>query len=385
MSPARRATRRRVLTWTAAVGVPVLAGAAILVPIAASGAVDLPDKTPAELIAFAAASDVDALSGTIEQSSDLGLPDLGALTGAMGDESSEGAPTAADIDDLIALVTGSHTAKVYLDGESARLQVLDRLGERNVYVDGDANQVWYVDSETQTATQLTLPSDAEIDQLHSDAPAPPDSALTPDQMLDQALADLDETTEVTVGTDARVAGRDVYELVLTPRTEDTLVGEIRFAIDGENGVALAAAVTARGASEPAFQTGFTQVDFSAPDPAVFAFTPGDDVTVTQNEIDLPTGAPDHDDATTDAASPVVYGEGWSAVFELPDTSEAGSADVFSGLDPEQLQLLDSLTSAVDGGRVLQTSLVTVLITDDGRVLVGAVPAARLVEAAQTGH
>lgn len=385
MSPARRATRRRVLTWTAAVGVPVLAGAAILVPIAASGAVDLPDKTPAELIAFAAASDVDALSGTIEQSSDLGLPDLGALTGAMGDESSEGAPTAADIDDLIALVTGSHTAKVYLDGESARLQVLDRLGERNVYVDGDANQVWYVDSETQTATQLTLPSDAEIDQLHSDAPAPPDSALTPDQMLDQALADLDETTEVTVGTDARVAGRDVYELVLTPRTEDTLVGEIRFAIDGENGVALAAAVTARGASEPAFQTGFTQVDFSAPDPAVFAFTPGDDVTVTQNEIDLPTGAPDHDDATTDAASPVVYGEGWSAVVELPDTSEAGSADVFSGLDPEQLQLLDSLTSAVDGGRVLQTSLVTVLITDDGRVLVGAVPAARLVEAAQTGH
>ncbi len=73
------------------------------------------------------------------------------------------------------------------------------------------------------------------------------------------------------------------------------------------------------------------------------------------------------------------------MIELPNTSEAGSADVFSGLDPEQLQLLDSLTSAVDGGRVLQTSLVTVLITDDGRVLAGAVPAARLVEAAQTGR
>jgi hypothetical protein len=384
MSPARRATRRRVLTWTAAVGVPVLAGAAILVPIAASGAVDLPDKTPAELIAFAAASEVDALSGTIEQRSDLGLPDLGALTGAMGDESpTAGAPTAADIDDLIALVTGSHTAKVYLDGESARLQVLDQLGERNVYVDGEANEVWYVDSETQTATQLTLPSDAGIDQLHSDAPDPQDSTLTPDQMLDQALADLDETTEVTVGTDARVAGRDVYELVLTPRTEDTLVGEVRFAIDGENGVALAASVTARGAADPAFQTGFTQVDFSAPDPAVFAFTPGDDIAVTQKEIALPTGEPEHDDAT-DAASPVVYGEGWSAVVELPNTSEAG-ADVFSGLDAEQLQLLETVTTSVDGGRVLQTSLVTVLITDDGRVLAGAVPAARLVEAAQTGR
>ncbi len=383
MSPARRATRRRVLTWTAAVGVPVLVGAAILVPIGASGAVDLPDKNPAELIAFAAASEVDALSGTIEQSSDLGLPDLGALTGAMRDDSpSGGAPTAADVDDLIALVTGSHTAKIYLDGESARLQVLDQLGERNVYVDGDANEIWYVDSETQTATQLTLPSDAAFDELHSDAPDPQDSALTPDQMLDQALADLDETTEVTVGTDARVAGRDVYELVLTPRTGDTLVGEVRFAIDGENGVALAASVTARGASDPAFQTGFTQVDFSAPDPAVFAFTPGDDIAVTQKDIALPTGTPDD---ATDAASPVVYGEGWSSVVELPDTSEAGGADVFAGLDPEQLQLLESVTTAVDGGRVLQTSLVSVLIADDGRVLAGAVPAARLVEAAQTGR
>lgn len=391
MSPAHpavgdRAARRRVLTWTAAVGVPVLAGAAILVPMAASGAVDLPDKTPAELIEFAAASDVDALSGTIEQSSDLGLPDLGAITGAMGDGSaSEGAPTAADIDDLISLVTGSHTAKVYLDGESARMQVLDQLGERNVYVDGAANQVWYVDSETQTATQLTLPSDAEIDGLHSDAPVPQEPLPTPDEMLDQALATLDESTEVTVGTDARVAGRDVYELILTPRTTDTLVGEIRFAIDGENGVALAASVTARGASEPAFRTGFTQVDFAAPDPAVFAFTPGDDITVTQKDISLPSGAPDHDDATADAASPVVYGEGWSAVVELPSSGEAGAADVFAGLDPEQLALLNSVTTAVDGGRVLQTSLVTVLITDDGRVLAGAVPAERLVEAAQTGR
>ena len=48
--------------------------------------------------------------------------------------------------------------------------------------------------------------------------------------------------------------------------------------------------------------------------------------------------------------------------------------MFAGLDPEQLAMLESVTTAVDGGRVLQTSLVTVLITDDGRVLAGAVPA-----------
>ena len=107
---------------------------------------------------FAAASEVDALSGTIEQTSELGLPDLGALTGSTGDESSGAdGDSPRDIDDLIALVTGSHTAKVYLDGESARLQVLDQLGERNVYVDGEADEVWYVDSETQTATRSRCP------------------------------------------------------------------------------------------------------------------------------------------------------------------------------------------------------------------------------------
>lgn len=386
---------RRALAWTAAIAVPVVAGAVILVPMAASGAVDLPDKTAEELIEFAGASDVEALSGTIEQTSELGLPDLGALTGSMGGQDSGAAddPSAADIDDLIALVTGSHTAKVYLDGEKARLQVLDRLAERNVYVDGEAGDVWFVDSESAAATRFVLPSDAEVEQLKADVQAKADEAKaaeprtgstvpTPDEMLDQALAALDESTEVTVGTDARVAGRDVYELILEPRTDDTLVGELRFAIDGENGTALAASVTARGASEPAFEIAFTQVDFAAPDPAVFAFEPGADVTVTEKDVPLPTPDETHrgEGPTADAA-PIVTGEGWSTVVELPTRSEVGGG-VFAALEPEQLAMLESVTTAVDGGRVLQTSLLSVLITDDGRVLVGAVPAASLTDAAQ---
>jgi hypothetical protein len=176
----------------------------------------------------------------------------------------------------------------------------------------------------------------------------------------------------------------VYELILAPRTDDTLVGEVRVAIDGETGVALAASVTARGAGAPAFEVAFTQVDFAAPDASVFAFEPAEGVTVTEERIPLPH-AGDHDsEMPTDAAAPVVLGEGWSAVVELPNSSEAG-ADVFSGLDPEQRAMLESVTSEVEGGRVLQTSLMTVLITDDGRVLAGAVPADRLVEAAQTGR
>lgn len=374
MSPAGRA---RALAWTAALAVPLVAGAVILVPMAASGAVDLPDKSPAELIEFAGASEVDALSGTIDQTSALGLPDLDALTGTSG--SGDTGPAAPDIADLLALVTGTHTANVYLDGERARLQVLDPLAERNVYVDGEAGHAWYVDSETQTATRFTLPADADLEQGHSrreDSSADP-AMPTPDRMLDDALARLDETTEVTVGTDARVAGRDVYELILTPRTVDTLVGDVRFAIDGENGVALAASVSARGADEPAFEIAFTRVSFDAPDPSVFDFTPGEGIAVVDEELPLP--APEDSASRANPDAPIVSGEGWSAVVQLPGSN--GTAE----LDAEQRALLEAVTTAVDGGRVLQTSLVSVLITDDGRMLAGAVPASRLVEAAQTGR
>jgi len=394
MSSPRRVPDRRGLAWTAAIAVPILAGAAILVPMAANGAVDLPDKTPQELIEFADASQVDALSGTIEQTSDLGLPDLGSLGGSMGADPGAGdQATAPGIDDLISLVTGTHTAKVYLDGQSARMQVLDPLAERNVYIDGAADQAWYVDSETQSATRLILPSDAELEQLRSDAqknaPAPDagETLPTPEQMLDQALSGLDDSTDVTVGNDSSVAGRDVYELILTPRTTDTLVGEMRFAIDGETGTALAASVTPRGAGEPAWQMTYTQGDFSAPDPSVFAFTPGADVTVTEETLALPTAdgrAKDENGQVKDAGTPTVIGEGWSSVVEMAAPAADGS-DASTGMDADQLAMLENITTAVDGGRALQTSLFSVLITDDGRVLVGAVPTSRLVEAAQSGR
>jgi hypothetical protein len=45
-------------------------------------------------------------------------------------------------------------------------------------------------------------------------------------------------------------------------------------------------------------------------------------------------------------------------------------------------LYSQATTAVSGGRVLSTSLVSVLLTDDGRVFAGAVPASALQSAAE---
>lgn len=422
---------RRFSRWIPAIAAPIAIGVGVvLVPMQANAAVDLPDLTPAELLEFAASSEVAALSGTIEQTSELGLPDLSGLSGTMGGaggsgsggfgdgsdgsadsdgagETGDDAASATDLDDLISLATGTHTARVYLDDTNARLQVLDRLAERDVYVSDEG--AWIYDSAEKAATHITV-DPAALDALKAEleakygaeAEAHADEARerleaelgaplpTPEEVLDEALAKLDEATEVSVGTDARVAGREVYELVLEPRDAETLVGEISVAIDGDTGVALAASVTARGADEPAFSVAFTEVSFEAPDASVFAFTPPTGTTVTEHVVPVPTvaeleqwkaeaesGAPSGDEGMP---QPIVHGEGWSTVVELP----AGAAGA-GGLGSEASAMLEALTQPVDGGRILQTSLVTVLLTDDGRVLAGAVTAERLLDAAASGR
>ena len=232
-----------------------------------------------------------------------------------------------------------HTAKVYLDGSNARLQVLDRLAERNVYVSEDGAWIYGLRVK-QAATHVTVDR-AALEALEGRRPRPTPTRRaaqleaelgaplpTPDEVLDQALAKLDETTEVSVGTDARVAGREVYELVLEPQDADTLVGEVSVAIDGETGVPLAASVTARGADEPAFSVAFTDVSFEAPDASVFAFTPPEGT-----DGDRARGAdPDRRRARAvegrgarpvpasgprGCRGPRCIGEGWSTVVELP--------------------------------------------------------------------
>jgi hypothetical protein len=345
----RRHPRRSPTRWLSIAGASVLAAAvaaAVVIPTAADAQANLPDKTPAELLEFAAASEVTALTGTIEQTSDLGLPDLSSLTESSGD-----ADSSAGASDAI---------------------------ERDVYVDRAAREGWFVDSETKNATHYTVSGDMTAPEWRPDA-----TGETPQQMLDDALATLDDSTEVSVGTDGRVAGRDVYELVLVPKDAASLVGEVRFAIDGETGAALAASVTALGADQPAFDITFTDVSFAAPDPSTLTYTPAPGYTVEKKTLSAPSrdhaAAPDsgQSDVETDAADPpVVHGEGWTAVVELPradtSTSDAGGADA---------AMLESLTQPVAGGRVLETALVTVYFADDGRVFAGAVSADHLAQVA----
>jgi outer membrane lipoprotein-sorting protein len=358
--------------WATAAAVPVaVIAASIVVPaVSATADVDLPDKTPQQVLALAASSSEASYSGTIEQTSDLGLPDVSAQA--------TGGGSSSDAAGALELLTGSHTAKVYADGASKqRVQVIDQLAERDVIRDGSS--VWAYDSKTKEATHATLPAQGTTEKP-SALPDGTSVPQTPAELADLVLSSLEPTTTVTADSDVRVAGRDAYQVVLTPKDSSTLVASATLTVDAETGVPLKVVVAAKGQSDPALSAGFTSVDFGAPAASVFAFTPPADATVT--DVTVPTSASGRTAGDAAHAEKTVIGSGWSTIVGV--TPAAGSTDGTSSADADTTGLLDQLTTKVDGGRVLETSLVSVLLTDDGRVFAGAVDASTL-QAAVAGQ
>lgn len=355
-----RTGRKSWRQWTPAVVAAGAVGAAALVaPFTANAAVDLPDKTAAEVLALIQEKDVDAFSGTVEQAANLGLPDLAELAtpGGSATNDDDDAPSPASA--AMELLTGSHTAQVFVNGpDQARLQVLDQLEERNVILNGA--DLWYYNSDENEAIHATL----------EDHEKPDGTTHAPNDIAAHFLEKIDPSTEVAVGSDRLVAGRAVYDLILTPRSTDSLVGTVTIAVDGETGLPLGVTVAATGNSDPAFSSTFTEISYEEPAADLFTFTPPEGATVTEIEPGEHKGdhPRNHTGNHTDKAAaekPTVVGEGWDAVVVIPAAQQE--------LPPELAQL----STPVDGGELLSTTLVNVLITDDGRVLAGSVTVERL--------
>ncbi|MFF1572129.1 outer membrane lipoprotein carrier protein LolA [Leifsonia sp. NPDC058292] len=356
--------KRRWVRWLPAAVVPAVIGAGVLIAPLAAGAADLPAKSPQEVLALVSSSDSRAFSGTIEQTSDLGLPTLPSTSPGSGDVAGSGSNGGADASSALELLTGSHKAQVAVDGPTkVRVQVLDQLAERDVVRNGD--DVWLYASKGQQVTHVTLPS---ADAADPDAAVPDASSLTPSALAQRFLSAVDPSAAVTLGADTKVAGRDAYDLVLTPRTAATLVGSVSIAVDGSTGIPLRVQVEARGQKNPAVEVEFSSFSADTPSASRFEFTPPSGATVTEKKL----SAGDADGARAEVRAhprPAVTGSGWDAIVTLPAGTASG--DITSS------PLFGQLTTAVDGGRALSTALVSVLITDDGRVLAGAVPVSAL--------
>lgn len=391
----------------------VVAGGVVVSSAAAGGAPDVPPRTAAQVLALAATSDVQALSGTVRTRADLGLPALPSLGGTGGgtgggqggaDGGDPASGSAADPQAVLTrLLTGRTTLRVWLDGpQRQRVQLLDTFAEVAFVHDG--RDVWTFDTGAARGTHYVLPDEAAVRALaeqrktdagRSPAAGTPGDALT--SMTPQALAELvvsrlDPTTAVTLDPPQTVAGRAAYTLVVAPRTDATLVDRAVLAVDAATGLPLRVQVFARGTSEAVLESGFADIDYARPATSRFAFTPPKGADVTTRTVPLPSAAdlpsakgpaarPDGPSTGTAAQRPDVrlVGSGWAAVLVAKPSAAADAPDVAALLANP---LVAQVTTPVDGGRALRTALFSVLVTDDGRVLVGAVPVETLVAAAR---
>jgi outer membrane lipoprotein-sorting protein len=375
---------RNWLRWIPAVAVPAVIAGGVLVGSLPASAVDpLPARTAQEVLAMIAQHQEKSLSGTLEQTSELGLPQLPKA----GPEA--GSPDTAWLE----LLSGPHTARIYLDGpENARIQVMDRMAERNAVKHG--KELWFYNSRDNTAAHAQLPAGAERERTG------PGSVRTPEELAATLLAKLEKTSDVTVGADVRVAGRSAYNLVLTPKSTATLMGSIAISVDGESGLPLGVELKARGQAEPAFSVVFTDLSLDAPDASVFDFRPPPGATVKEipvRERSVEGSVPPSAKGLEPKDShPSVSGTGWESVIELPsgswppDSAPAGPPSTdrelpgATGSGSGAGALLEQATVPVPGGKLLSTALVNVLILDDGRAFAGSVPLERLQSAAAKG-
>ena len=361
--------------------VAIVLGAAALTAVTADATPTLPSRSAAELLVDVQSASVAGLSGTVVQKADLGLPDLPVQMAGRGSSS------------FTSLVSGSHTLRVWYAGDDQqRLALVGTLGESDVIRNG--SDVWTWSSDTNTATHYQLPSRAD----RADGAAEPDpsiAALIPQQAADAALAAIDPTTTVTTDGTAEVAGRSAYELVLAPKDTASLIGQVRIAIDAEQHIPLRVQVMAKDATTPAFEVGFTEISFDTPGAEHFQFSPASGATVTESTLGQgsPAGAPDPNAIGTvrSTAAPTIVGTGWTSVLvaSMPSAPAAaaetpGGASASAAGPVDLGAILGSLPQKSGdwgSGRLLQSALFSVLVTDDGRVIAGAVAPDLLYQAA----
>lgn len=274
-------------------------------------------------------------------------------------------------------------ARIYSDGTGkARISLNKQMSETTIVEDG--NTLWIWDSSDRSVRKIPHPTG--VAEKTAEELADPASAAQ------QLISAIQEDSTVTVDGTAQVAGRSVYQLVLTPKpTEKTLLREVRVAIDSELRVPLRLEVLANGQADPALRIGFTEFNPGAQDGNLFQFSPPAGAKVTEqkpgdHKID-PKAARD----LLTQINPQLVGKGWDTVIvgkvptELLSAAVSGQSDKSDkGPKVDVTSLLRQFAKQVNGsfgtGWVVTTKVGTALFTADGRAAFGAVPEQVLIDA-----
>jgi outer membrane lipoprotein-sorting protein len=346
------------LRWVIPIAViAALTGGVAFATRSQSATPSLPSRSAAQLLAAVARARVAGLSGTVVETARLGLPALPSV----------GSGSAS----LTGLVAGSHTIRVWYAGsDKARVAVSGTLAESDIIRNG--RNLWTYQSDGNTATHTRLPAERAPMVTHGSPTAP-----TPADAADRALAAIGPTTAVTVDRSVRVAGRDAYQLRLSPKDPRSLVDSVLVAVDGRAFVPLRVQVFATSSPAPAFETGFTSLQLRALTANVFDFTPPPGAKVSERPLPSPST---HERRTAKArtqtelaaAQPAVLGNGWTTVVLVRNVRAATARAPGNNQLMALLQAATPVQGAFGHGRLLCTALFTALLTDDGRLYVGAI-------------
>jgi outer membrane lipoprotein-sorting protein len=377
--------------WVVPAGV-VAAVAAVGIASAvtvAQAAPALPPRTPAQLLAAVAGDggNVPPLTGTVVETASLGIPQL---------------PGSQNPTSITSLLAGSHTLKIWYAGpKRLRLAVPVNMGETDLIRNGTTAWLWQ--SSSDSVTKFTLPAGHGVQARE---PAMPQAPLTPQQAAQEALKAAGPSTQVTTEANVTVAGQAAYQLVLAPRSSGSQIARITIALDAQHlSVPLRVQIFAKGDAAPAFQVGYTSISFVTPAASNFDFTPPPGSHVDTVGSGLPAGPGGYvpGQGPQGLASGVrVIGKDWTSVAVLPASalsqvagpgnaagvagqaarSVSGGGGAISGSAVAGAFLLAAhpVHGAWGSGKLLHTSLISMLITN-GHVLIGAVTPSVLYAAA----
>jgi outer membrane lipoprotein-sorting protein len=364
--------------------VAVVAGVGVASAITvAQAAPALPPRTPAQLLTAIAGdhSPIPPLTGTVVETATLGIPQL---------------PGGENPNSLTSLLAGSHTLKIWYDGpRKVRLAVPVQMGETDLIRNGATAWLWQ--SNNNSVTKYLIPAGHGE---HAREPAIPKAPLTPQQAAQQALKLAGPSTRVTTEANVTVAGQAAYQLVLAPKASGSQVAKITIALDAQHlSVPLQVQVFAKGTASPVFQVGYTSISFVTPAASNFTFTPPSGAKVHTETLGLPAGAMPGQKPQGMKSGGQVIGKDWTTVAVLPaaavlpggamsQVAGAGSAAGVAGQAARSASggggsisgsaMLSALMLAAHpvhgawgSGKLLHTSLVSMLITN-GHVLIGAV-------------
>ena len=260
--------RSRVLILSLLVGV-IAAVLVVAVAVAGAGQSDpLPDISAPDLMAKMARSDgPEAVSGEVAWRNQL-----------FGDVAAAGGMAHLPAQSPL---TASGSGRIWLSDAGARVESQGAGGDQVVVVNKAQRTAWVYDYAQNTVKKVVVTGEAPAETT---SPAPGITTLTPDTIA-MYLQQVARFATVDVAGQGLVAGRDAYQLRMTPVADDTALGYVEAAVDGETMLPLQLDVYAKGGVEPVLRYGFTSVSYDAIDSGTFTFSPPEGATVTTKTVD----------------------------------------------------------------------------------------------------